>query len=60
MSSWGNSWGLSWAVAWGTVVATSQGIMVFLGTWQKKPLKVWTGSAWVEKPVKRWTGTVWK
>lgn len=30
------------------------------GSFQKKPGKVWNGTAWVEKPWKQWTGTQWK
>jgi hypothetical protein len=34
---------------------------VRIGTtsWDRKPIKWWSGSAWVEKPLKRWTGSEW-
>ena len=44
-----------------TVAYTGTGgrVGVWLGSWQQKPVKVWTGSAWVEKPVKVWSGSAW-
>lgn len=59
MSSWGKSWGNYWGVSWGTIVVTPGGLKVWLGTWQKKPLKMWNGTEWVVKNPKRWNGTSW-
>jgi len=44
-----------------TAAALSGRPKVYLaGSFQQKPLKVWTGAAWVEKPIKIWTGSAWK
>jgi hypothetical protein len=59
MNVWGKSWGISWGISWGTVIITPGGLKVWLGSWIKKPLKVWTGTAWVEKPLLRWNGESW-
>lgn len=56
-----NAWGLQLDLGGPYQVAGGGRPKVYLaGSFQKKPLKVWSGSAWVEKPVKVWDGTQWK
>lgn len=38
------------------VVSDAGYVPVWLGSWQRKPAKVWTGAAWVIKPAKRYDG----
>lgn len=43
-----------------TVPTTGRPKVYLAGSFQSKPLMVWSGSAWNEKPVKVWTGSAWK
>jgi hypothetical protein len=34
-------------------------VMTSLGSWVKRPVKVWNGSSWVRRPVKVFNGATW-
>lgn len=43
-----------------TVAAVVGGLAkVWLGSWQEKAVKVWSGTQWDIKPLKVWSGTQW-
>lgn len=58
-SSWGKSFGKSFGSAWGSIKITSTGILVWMGAWIKKPVKVWDGTKWKTATVKVWDNN-WK